>query len=190
VKRDSALLFSAVLFLAACGGKHEGGGASSASASAKVPAPKPTVTATAAATASATASAAPTASATAAPSGSADEEAAPSGPVHIHMDAVKVTSGKSDGAEKTLKANMLKLRTACVAPAIKKTPSFEGTLRVTLDVGADGKIGSAKGKTTAGKLPDDLVSCVEKFYADKIQLEASKATVDATILMGPKVHTK
>lgn len=200
MKRHSAVVLGTLLFLTACGSKHEDTGASSASASAsasaKAPsaasakplAPKPSASATATATAAPTSAASE--SPTAEPAGSADEDAAPTGRVHIHMETVKVTSGKSDGAEKTLKHNMLKLRTTCVAPAIKKTPAFEGTLRVTLDVGADGKIGSAKGKTTAGKLPDDLVSCVEKFYTDKVQLEASKASVDATILMGPKVKTK
>lgn len=178
-----ALPLFALLALAACGNKTEGGGAPTASASAK-PHASTTATATAATTAP-TATAAPTASASAAPTASADAE--PAGAVHMHLDSVKVASGKSDNAEKTLKGSMLKLRTACVAPALKKTPTFEGTLRVTLEVGADGKITKATPKALTGKLPDDLQQCVGKFHEEKVQLDAGKAKVEETLLFGPNV---
>lgn len=190
----AALAAALSITLIACGNKPEGGGLTTSSASSAKPKPTAIATASAVAKASAvaTASAAPTASAAASasaePSASADVE--PAGPVHIHLDTVKVTSGKSDGSDKVLKTNMLKLRNACVAPAIKKTPSFEGTLLVTLDVGDSGKIDKASPKVTAGKLPTELTQCVGKFYEEKIQLGAGKATIEATILMGPKVSTK
>jgi hypothetical protein len=187
-----ALTLLPLLALAACGNHGEGGattgapaGKASATASAK-PTAAPSASASATAAPSATVSAAPTASA----SPTVEVEVEPTGPVHIHLQTVKVTSGKSDGADKTLKAHMLKLRTACVAPALKVTPNFEGTLNVTLEVGADGKITKATPKVASGKIPDELQKCTAKFYEEKIQLEPSAAKIEETLLLGPKAGSK
>jgi hypothetical protein len=190
--RQLSLLPVALLVLAACGHKPEGGGAPGASASAarapvaaSAKAPTAPTTTTLPATSG---SAAPTA----APSGSADADAdgpePATGRVHIHLQSVKVTGGKNDGAEKLLKGHMLKLRTTCVNPALKKTPTFEGTLKVTLEAGADGKLTKATAKASTGKLPEDLLQCTEKFYLEKLQVDPSKATIETTILVGPKAN--
>jgi hypothetical protein len=187
---NARALFLLPLFaLAACGNKPEGGTTSSA---APVVSAKPSATVTTSAPVP-SASAAPTAGASAAPSASAsaEPEAEPvTGAVHIHLESVKVLSGKNDSAERAMKLSMLQLRNKCVAPALKTTPSFEGTLKMTLEVDADGKITKASPKVTTGKIPDGVQECFTKFFQEKVQLPAGKAKVEGTILLGPKVNAK
>jgi Rieske Fe-S protein len=181
----------ALLALATGCGNKEGAPTNASAApsnkTAPTAAPKPTMTAAMTATAATTASAATSASA--APADSAD--AAP-GAVHIHMDSVKVTAGKSDDVEKFLKKNMLKLRNECVVPQLKKTPTFDGALKATIELGPDGKATKVTtAAPTGSNVPADLLKCVQGFYEKNVQVDTNKAkaTVEATILTGPKVTT-
>ncbi|HEY4122567.1 MAG TPA: hypothetical protein VGM56_32105 [Byssovorax sp.] len=174
----------ALLALSACGGSSDKT-APTASATASAP-PPPSATASAAPSASAAASAAPSASADA----DAADDAKP-GAVHIHLSGAKVLTGKVDGAEKLLKTDMMKLRTACIAPAVKRAEKgLDGTMKVTLEVEKDGKVGKATSKVTTGKVPEDVEKCTREFYEKKVTFETkAKAKIEATIEVGPKVAT-
>jgi len=133
-------------------------------------------------------------SAVPAAAGSASGEPATEGPpgtVRIHLDSAKVVTGKAETAEKTLKTNMLKLRTECVAPAIKKQANIDGTLKVVLEFGPEGKVTKATTTVPTGKVPDDVASCVKSFYEKNIELDTNKAKakIEATIAMGPNVQS-
>jgi hypothetical protein len=135
------------------------------------------------------ASAAPTA-ASAAPTATASASAEPAEAVHIHLDSVKTISGKNDFAARAFELSMPQLRTTCVQPALKVTPTFEGTLKMTLAIDANGKITKATPSVVTGKIPDDVQTCFARFFEEKTQLPAHTATVEGTILLGPHVAEK
>jgi hypothetical protein len=157
-------------------------------------APTTTTAATAVtASAHATSTTAPMPSGTpAVASGAASAEPATEAPgtVRIHLDSARVVSGKSDAAEKTMKSNLLKLRNECLVPALKKQPSIEGTLKVVLELGPDGKVQKATTTVPTGKIPDDLQTCVKGFYEKNLGVDTNKAKakIEATIAVGPNVQ--
>lgn len=150
--------------LAACNDKPAGGSTTGAPAAGAGPT---------------AASAAPTATA------SASAEA-----MHIHLDSVKTLSGKNDFAARAFELSMSQLLTTCVQPALTVTPTFEGTLKMTLAIDANGKITRATPSVVTGKIPDDVQTCFAKFFEEKAQLPAHAATVEGTILLGPHVAEK
>jgi hypothetical protein len=162
------------LALAACGGKSSDGGAASASASAAAPPPP------------ASTPAPPAASATAA----AAESAAPEAPgaVHLHLEGARVVKGKAEGVEKILKTQMLRLRATCIRGDAKK--DLDGTLKVTLEMGKDGRPEKIHTAVTTGKVSDEVATCTKTFYEKHLELDTAKgkATVEVNIAMGPKVQ--
>jgi hypothetical protein len=179
--RIAASLVLAVA-VAACGGKSSEGGAPSASASAAAAATPPA----ASTPAPATASAAPSTTASAAESAEAEDKA---GAVHIHLDGAKVLKGKAEGAEKVLKSQMLRLRTTCIRRDVKKE-GLDGTLKVTIEVGKDGKPEKIVTHAQTGKVSEEVATCVKTYYEKHLELDTAKnkATVEVMIAMGPKVQ--
>jgi hypothetical protein len=85
---------------------------------------------------------------------------------------------------------MVQLRSNCIRPALKLTPTFAGTLKLTLAIDADGTITKATPAVVDGKIPDEVQTCFAKFFEEKTKLHGHKATVEGTILIGPRVGMK
>lgn len=134
----------------------------------------------------------PTATASAAPTATASASAASEAPgaVHIRLDSVKTISGKGGSGQRAMELSMSQLLKYCVQPALKATPTFEGTLKMTLVIDAKGKITKATPSVVTGKIPDDVQTCFAKFYEEKTQTGSENATVEGTILLGPHVAEK
>ncbi len=84
---------------------------------------------------------------------------------------------------------MLRLRTTCIHREAKKE-GLDGTLKVTLEIGKDGKPEKIHTLVPTGKVSDEIATCVKTFYEKHLELDTAKnkATVELTIAMGPKVQ--
>lgn len=119
-------------------------------------------------------------------SGSTEPEAG----VYVQLDSVKTISGKNDSAERAFQLGMIQLRSNCIRPALKLTPTFAGTVKLTLAINADGTIGKATPTVVDGKIPDEVQTCFAKYFEEKTKLHGHEATVEGTILIGPHVGVK
>ena len=147
----------------------------------------PTVTAPASTTAAVAATSAPAASA--APSASASAGAA--GDVHQHIASVKTVSGKVDGGERRIKSKSTAIRNKCVKPAVDKKAEIDGSLKLVVETGADGKVTKTT-PTVTGKIPDDVVSCIQKYFEKEFEFDTNdaKAKLETVIEIGPNAKEK
>ena len=163
-----------------CEKKEEHAATPSASASAHA-----TTTAAGMHSAAASAKAAEVAVASAAPSASAS--AAP-GEVHQHVASVKQVSGKVDvaAAERRVKSKSGAIRTKCVKPAIDKKEEIDGSLKLVMETGTDGKVTKST-PTVTGKIPDDIVQCMQKYAEKELEFDTNdaKAKVEVVFDIGP-----
>ncbi len=143
------------------------------------PAPTPAPAATSAALPAAS-TAAPAAS-SAAPASSAAAGAA-----HLHVDTVKTVKGKIDGAEKRVKSRAMNLKNKCA-----KDVAADGKIVFTLDLDKEGKIKKQAHKVE-GKVPDDVVKCMEGWMKEKLEFDTNdaEAKLEITLSLGPEVKDK
>jgi hypothetical protein len=172
----SALLGLALV--AACDKKSEG----------ETPTPATTATTSAAPAVSTTPAASATVSATAAAasaSASASADAA-AGDVKLHLDKIKVSSGKIDGVDRHMKSQNNAIKRKCIDPAVKKDPaSIDGELKDVVELDGDGKV-TKQTTTVTGKVPDDVVACVKK-VVEKVEFDTDngKAKAEMNYKIGP-----
>jgi hypothetical protein len=129
------------------------------------------------------------AAASAAPSASASAGAA--GEIHQHIASVKTVSGKVDGGERRIKSKSTAIRNKCVKPAADKKAEIDGSLKLVIETGADGKVTKTT-PTVTGKIPDDVVSCIQKYVEKEFEFDTNdaKAKLEAVFEIGPNAKEK
>ncbi|MCC6644192.1 MAG: hypothetical protein IT374_01300 [Polyangiaceae bacterium] len=150
------------------------------------PAPTPAPAATSAALPAASTAAPAASSAAPAASSAAPASSAAAGAAHLHVDTVKTVKGKIDGAEKRVKSRAMNLKNKCA-----KDVAADGKIVFTLDLDKEGKIKKQAHKVE-GKVPDDVVKCMEGWMKEKLEFDTNdaEAKLEITLSLGPEVKDK